>query len=92
MNVTREEFPIEITDIAVEKALNERKNSGEHLRVALQGGGCEIDGLTVIIDGHSANLLAGATLDYTVTLMASGFKFINPEAKRQCGCGSSFSY
>jgi hypothetical protein len=26
MNVTREEFSIEITDIAVEKALNERKN------------------------------------------------------------------
>ncbi len=40
MNVTREEFPIEITDIAVEKALNERKNPGKHLRVALQGGGC----------------------------------------------------
>jgi len=40
MNVTREEFSIEITDIAVEKALNERKNPGEHLRAALQGGGC----------------------------------------------------
>ena len=40
MNVTREEFPIKITDIAVEKALNERKNPDEHLRVALQGGGC----------------------------------------------------
>ena len=112
MNVTREEFPIEITDIAIEKALNERKNSGKHLRIALQGGGCsglqykldfddatyeedwvmEVDGLTVVIDGHSANLLAGATVDYVTTLMASGFKFINPEAKRQCGCGSSFSY
>ncbi len=112
MNVTREEFPIEITDIAVEKALNERKNPDEHLRIALQGGGCsglqykldfddaayeedwvmEVDGLTVVIDGHSANLLAGATVDYVTTLMASGFKFINPGAKRQCGCGSSFSY
>ena len=40
MNVTREEFPIKITDIAVEKALTERKNPDEHLRVALQGGGC----------------------------------------------------
>jgi iron-sulfur cluster assembly protein len=112
MNVTREEFPIKITDIAVEQALNVRKNPAEHLRIALQGGGCsglqykldfddktyeedwvmETDGLTVIIDGHSANLLAGATVDYVTTIMASGFKFINPEAKRQCGCGSSFSY
>ena len=52
----------------------------------------EIDGLIVVIDGHSARLLDGATLDYSSNLMASGFKFINPGAKRTCGCGSSFSY
>jgi iron-sulfur cluster assembly protein len=52
----------------------------------------EVDGLTIVIDGHSATMLKGATLDYSSTLMASGFKFINPGAKRQCGCGSSFSY
>tara|TARA_R110000824_G_scaffold27962_1_gene94332 strand:- start:119 stop:457 length:339 start_codon:yes stop_codon:yes gene_type:complete len=112
MNVSREEFPVTLTDLAIEKALSSRTTENQGLRLALQGGGCsglqykldfdnetfeedwvtEVNGLTVIIDGHSATLLAGATLDYTTTLMASGFKFINPAAKRQCGCGESFSY
>jgi len=112
MNVSREEFPVTITELAVEKALSERTDDKAHLRLALQGGGCsglqykldfdtetydgdwvvEINGLGVVIDGHSATLLRGATLDYTSELMSAGFKFINPGAKRQCGCGSSFSY
>ena len=112
MNVTREEFPIAITDLAIEEALAARTDREAFLRIALQGGGCsglqykldfdtdthdtdwvvEIGGLGIVIDGHSATLLGGATLDYASTLMGAGFKFINPDAKRQCGCGSSFSY
>jgi len=112
MNVSREEFPVILTDLAIEKALSERQTKDQYLRLALQGGGCsglqykldfdtntseddwvvEVDGLVVVIDGHSANLLNGTTLDYTTALMASGFKFINPSAKRHCGCGSSFGY
>ena len=46
--------------------------------------------VTVVIDGHSAVVLRGTTLDYESTLLAAGFKFINPNAKRHCGCGSSF--
>jgi len=30
-------------------------------------------------------------LDYEETLMQQGFVFRNPNAKRSCGCGSSFS-
>ena len=45
----------------------------------------------VIIDGFSATFLGGTTLDYVETLQGAGFKFENPNAKRTCGCGSSFS-
>ena len=45
----------------------------------------------VIIDGFSATFLDGTTLDYVETLQGAGFKFENPNAKRTCGCGESFS-
>ena len=44
----------------------------------------------VIVDGFSATFLEGTTLDYVETLQGAGFKFENPQAKRTCGCGSSF--
>ena len=34
--------------------------------------------------------LNGSELDYSEELMASGFKVVNPNAKRTCGCGESF--
>ena len=49
------------------------------------------DNVKVIIDGFSATFLDGTTLDYVETLQGAGFKFENPNAKRTCGCGSSFS-
>ena len=45
----------------------------------------------VVVDAASAQLLAGATLDYKVGLDQSGFAITNPNATRTCGCGSSFS-
>ena len=51
----------------------------------------EVDeGLTIVIDGHSAVVLRGTTLDYESTLLSAGFKFNNPNAKKHCGCGNSF--
>jgi iron-sulfur cluster assembly protein len=47
--------------------------------------------LTVVIDCASLTLLEGTTVDYKTTLQNSGFVFINPNAKRKCGCGHSFS-
>ena len=35
--------------------------------------------------------LAGATLDYKNGLNDAGFHIENPNAKRSCGCGQSFS-
>jgi len=51
-----------------------------------------VDGLTVIVDPKSARFLQGVTLDYTVkNLLEGGWKWINPNAQRSCGCGTSFT-
>ncbi|WP_116995367.1 iron-sulfur cluster insertion protein ErpA [Desertimonas flava] len=49
------------------------------------------DAVRVIVDAQSAQLLAGATLDYKDGLDQSGFAITNPNATRTCGCGQSFS-
>ena len=51
----------------------------------------EVDGLTVLCDPKSAKFLAGSTLVYTGSLIGGAFKFENPNAKRSCGCGTSFT-
>lgn len=51
----------------------------------------QFDGVEVVVDMMSMTYLVGTTIDYTDGLMGTGFKFINPAAKRTCGCGSSFS-
>ena len=48
-------------------------------------------GVRVIVDPSSAQLLAGAELDYKDGLDQSGFAITNPNAQRTCGCGQSFS-
>lgn len=50
----------------------------------------ESEGLKVYVDPSSAPLLDGLELDYVSGLMESGFVFNNPNAKKSCGCGSSF--
>ncbi|MFN8017010.1 MAG: iron-sulfur cluster insertion protein ErpA [Acidimicrobiales bacterium] len=49
------------------------------------------DGVKVVVDPSSAQLLTGATLDYKDGLQQAGFSIDNPNAQRTCGCGSSFS-
>ncbi len=51
----------------------------------------EFDGVKVVVDGASAELLTGATLDFTDGLQGAGFHISNPNATRTCGCGNSFS-
>jgi iron-sulfur cluster assembly accessory protein len=48
-------------------------------------------GLKLYVDPMSAMYLQGVTVDYIQGLQGAGFKFINPNAKNTCGCGSSFS-
>ncbi len=51
----------------------------------------EFGGVRVFVDPKSFLYLHGMTLDYEETLMHRGFHFINPNATRSCGCGTSFS-
>ena len=45
----------------------------------------------VFVDPKSFIYLHGMTLDYQETLMQQGFVFVNPNATKSCGCGTSFS-
>jgi iron-sulfur cluster assembly accessory protein len=49
----------------------------------------QLSGVRIFVDGPSRDHLRGVTLDYVTGLHAAGFKFINPNASRTCGCGSS---
>jgi iron-sulfur cluster assembly protein len=50
----------------------------------------EFDGVKLFVDPKSYLYLHGLTLDYRESLLQSGFVFENPNAKKSCGCGSSF--
>lgn len=50
----------------------------------------ESHGVRVLVDEKSALYLVGTILDFVDTLMESGFKIQNPNAKNTCGCGQSF--
>lgn len=51
----------------------------------------EQHGVRVVVDATSLPYLQGMTLDYVNSLHGGGFKFLNPNATRTCGCGTSFS-
>lgn len=51
----------------------------------------DYEGVKVVVDPSSAQLLSGATLDYKDGLQETGFSINNPNAQRTCGCGQSFS-
>lgn len=51
----------------------------------------ERDGVRLVVDPMSLDLLSGAAVDYVESLGGSAFKVTNPNAASGCGCGSSFS-
>ena len=51
----------------------------------------ESHGVTLFVDPKSYLYLMGTEVDYVDSLGGSGFKFTNPNARRTCGCGESFS-
>ena len=44
-----------------------------------------------LIDAKSHLYLDGMTIDYKSGLVGGGFEFNNPNAKKSCGCGTSFT-
>jgi len=51
----------------------------------------ERQGVKVVIDETSLELLAGAEIDYVDELIGASFQIRNPNATSSCGCGNSFA-
>ena len=51
----------------------------------------ETDGVKLVVDSISLDLVRGASVDYVESLGGAAFKVENPIAASGCGCGSSFS-
>lgn len=49
------------------------------------------DGVTLVVDATSHDLLDGSAVDYVENLGGAAFRVTNPNAASGCGCGSSFS-
>jgi len=50
----------------------------------------ETDGVRLVVDPVSLELVAGSTVDFVESLGGAAFKVENPQAAAGCGCGSSF--
>ncbi len=51
----------------------------------------ERNGVTLVVDPVSLDLVRGAQVDYVESLGGAAFRVENPQAASGCGCGSSFS-
>jgi iron-sulfur cluster insertion protein len=51
----------------------------------------ERDGIAVVVDDVSLDLLNGSEIDFVEDLMGASFQIKNPNAASSCGCGNSFS-
>src|SRR6202050_1313698 len=51
----------------------------------------ERDGVGVVVDDVSLDLLNGAEVDFVEDLMGASFQIRNPTPASSCGCGNSFS-
>jgi iron-sulfur cluster assembly protein len=49
------------------------------------------DEMKFFVDPESAGFLRDATLDFADGLTGAGFRIVNPNAARTCGCGTSFA-
>lgn len=50
----------------------------------------ETDGVKLVVDPVSLDLISGSTVDFVESLGGAAFKVDNPQAAAGCGCGSSF--
>ena len=51
----------------------------------------ESNDVTIVVDNNSLIFVDGITIDYVTEGLNKSFKFDNPNAKFECGCGESFS-
>jgi iron-sulfur cluster assembly accessory protein len=51
----------------------------------------ELDGVQLVVDSMSLDLVRGAQVDFVDSLGGAHFNVTNPNAASGCGCGTSFS-
>ncbi len=51
----------------------------------------ECDGVKLVVDAMSLDLVRGCSVDFVETLGGTAFRVENPQAASGCGCGSSFA-
>lgn len=51
----------------------------------------ETDGVRLVVDPISLDLVRGASVDFVETLGGTAFRVDNPQAIAGCGCGASFA-
>lgn len=51
----------------------------------------ETDGVRLVVDPISLDLVQGASVDFVESLGGAAFRVTNPNAASGCGCGTSFS-
>jgi iron-sulfur cluster insertion protein len=51
----------------------------------------EQDGVTLVVDEISLDLVRGSAVDFVESLGGAAFQVRNPNAASGCGCGTSFS-
>ncbi|WP_374142135.1 iron-sulfur cluster insertion protein ErpA [Sphingomonas sp.] len=51
----------------------------------------ERDGVKLVVDSVSLDLVRGCSVDFVETLGGTAFRVENPQAASGCGCGSSFA-
>lgn len=51
----------------------------------------DTDGVSLVVDPISLDLVRGARVDYVESLGGAAFRVDNPNAAAGCGCGSSFA-
>lgn len=51
----------------------------------------DYDGVKVVVDRASSELVQGAEIDFVEGLQGAGFKINNPNVTKSCGCGQSFN-
>jgi iron-sulfur cluster insertion protein len=51
----------------------------------------ERDGVTLVVDEVSLELVKGSEIDFVEDMMGAAFQVRNPNAASSCGCGNSFA-
>ena len=97
-NIRRLQTEFEMPDFGLRFGLRGGGCSGYKYVLELEEGPEEtdevfdFDGVRVFVNPEHKDKLANAVIDWEDSLLGSGFKIENPQAKRPCGCGESVDF